>query len=181
MKRHDKKRFWHGMLAGIMLLGAATFAMPCSSALAATATPEEEASITQELGAIGGAIQPIGEINPYNDHFTGISYLVNRSTDKKLPVANVTFAHGAHTFWHVHHNSCQVLVAESGRGYYQIWGQKPVELRPGMVVTIPAGVKHWHGAAPHTSFQHIALMQQGDNITTEWLEPVSDEEFNALP
>lgn len=165
------------------LLGGAVMAavLLVNTAAAASDDPMEVASITTELTELGGAVQPIGVPNEgYAKFFSGKSYLSNLSTDKDLPVYNVTFAHGAHTFWHVHHGSCQVLVAESGRGYYQIWGEKPVELKPGMTVTIPAGVKHWHGAAPGTSFQHIALMQQGDGITTEWLEPVDEKDFQSL-
>lgn len=166
-----------GMLAtvllGTMLLGG--------SALAAdNAAAADTAAITQQLTKLGGIVQLVGVPNPYGAHFTGQSYLANLSTDASLPVSNVTFVNGAHTYWHIHHNSCQVLVPQSGRGYYQIWGQKPQELKPGMTVTIPAGVKHWHGAAPGTSFQHIALMNHGDNVTTEWLEPVNEKEYKAL-
>ncbi|MBQ1511466.1 MAG: cupin domain-containing protein [Selenomonadaceae bacterium] len=166
-------RLFMGTVMGMALLA--------NTAAASTADPAEATSITTELTQMGGAVQPIGAPNDgYAKFFTGQSYLANLSTDKNLPVYNVTFAHGAHTFWHIHHGSCQVLVAESGRGYYQIWGEKPVELLPGMTATIPAGVKHWHGAAPGVSFQHVALMQQGEGITTEWLEPVDDKAFKSL-
>ena len=148
---------------------------------AAEVTEQEKISIEKELKKVGGAIQPIGETNDaYAKFFTGQSYLSNVSADKNLPVFNVTFAHGAHTFWHIHHKTCQILIAESGRGYYQIWGEKPQELLPGQTATIPAGVKHWHGAAPNTSFQHIALMEQVEGISTEWLEPVDGAEFKKL-
>ena len=148
---------------------------------AAEVTEQEEISIEKELKKVGGAIQPIGETNDaYSKYFTGQSYLSNVSKEKNFPVYNVTFAHGAHTFWHIHHKTCQILIAESGRGYYQIWGEKPQELLPGKTATIPAGVKHWHGAAPNTSFQHIALMEQVEGIFTEWLEEVDDAEFKKL-
>lgn len=92
-----------------------------STTFAAPVTAQEEISITKELSRIGGAVQPIGETNDvYAKYFTGQSYLSNLSTDKNLPVFNVTFAHGAHTFWHIHHKTCQILIAASGRGYYQI-------------------------------------------------------------
>ena len=160
------------------ILGASIFS---STSFAAPVTAQEEISITKELARHGGAVQPIGETNDaYSKYFTGQSYLANLSTEKNLPVFNVTFAHGAHTFWHIHHKSCQVLIAAAGRGYYQIWGQEPQELLPGQTATIPAGVKHWHGAAPGTSFQHIALMQQVKGVTTEWLEPVDNSEFQKL-
>ncbi len=151
------------------------------AARAAEVTPREAESITAELKATGGAVQPIGMTNDaYARYFTGQSYLANLSADKSFPVHNVTFAHGAHTFWHIHHNTCQVLVAEAGRGYYQLWGEAPRPLLPGQTVTIPAGVKHWHGSAPGTSFQHIALMKHGEDVRTEWLEPVDDSVYNSL-
>ena len=151
-------------------------------AQAADPSPQEAEAIVRELRAAGGAVQPLGQTNDaYARYFTGQSYLAELSADKSFPVHNVTFAHGAHTFWHIHHNTCQVLIAEAGRGYFQIWGQAPQLLLPGQTATIPAGVKHWHGAAPGTSFQHIALMKQGDDVRTEWLEPVNSADYNALP
>ena len=144
--------------------------------------PSEEKAIIVELKATGGVVQPIGKTNDaYAKYFTGQSYVFNLSQDPTLPVVNVTFAHGAHTFWHIHHNTCQVLVASAGRGYYQIEGEQPKLLLPGQTVTIPANVKHWHGSAPKASFQHIVYMKQGADVRTEWLEPVSPAVFSALP
>ena len=138
-----------------------------------------EAEIKAELKKIDGAIFPIGEPNTANEkYFTGQSYVAWLSKD--IPMGNVTFVNGAHTFWHIHHKSCQILIAESGRGYYQIWGEEPQELLPGQVVTIPEGVKHWHGAAPNLMFQHIAVMHPVEGISTEWLEPVDEKIFNSL-
>ncbi|MBQ7586054.1 MAG: cupin domain-containing protein [Desulfovibrionaceae bacterium] len=152
-----------------------------NKAFSAEVTQEEAKSITKELKANGGAIQPIGQTNDtYAKYFTGQSYLADLSQDKTFPVHNVTFAHGAHTFWHIHHNTCQVLIAEAGRGYYQLWGGEPQVLLPGQTVTIPAGVKHWHGSAPNTSFQHIALMKHGKDVHTEWLEPVDEALYKSL-
>ena len=152
-----------------------------SDGLAAEVTAQEAEAITRELQTSGGAIQPIGMTNDaYARYFTGQSYLANISTDESFPVHNVTFAHGAHTFWHIHLNTCQVLIAAAGRGYYQLWGEAPKHLLPGQTATIPAGVKHWHGAAPGTSFQHVALMKHGEGVRTEWLEPVHDADYRAL-
>ena len=152
-----------------------------SDALAVEVSPQEAEAIVRELKATGGAVQPIGMSNDaYAKYFTGQSYLAELSADKSFPVHNVTFAHGAHTFWHIHHNTCQVLIAEAGRGYYQLWGEAPQILLPGQTATIPAGVKHWHGAAPGTSFQHVALMKHGEGVRTEWLEPVRDADYKAL-
>ena len=148
---------------------------------AAEVSPQEAEAIIRELKATGGAVQPIGMTNDaYAQYFTGQSYLAQLSADKSFPVHNVTFAHGAHTFWHIHHNTCQILIAEAGRGYYQLWGEAPQLLLPGQTATIPPGVKHWHGAAPGTSFQHIALMKQGEGVRTEWLEPVKDADYKTL-
>lgn len=138
-----------------------------------------EAEVKSELEKVDGAVFPIGEPNTANEkYFTGQSYVAWLS--KEVPMGNVTFVNGAHTFWHIHHKSCQILIAESGRGYYQIWGENPQELLPGQVVTIPEGVKHWHGAAPNCMFQHIAVMKNVEGITTEWLEPVDEKIFNDL-
>ena len=164
----------------LSLLAVGVLCAACT-AQAAEVSPQEAEAITRELKTTGGAVQPIGMTNDaYAKYFTGQSYLVNLSADNSFPVHNVTFAHGAHTFWHIHHNTCQVLIAEAGRGYFQIWGQAPQLLLPGQTATIPAGVKHWHGAAPGTSFQHIALMKQGDGVRTEWLEPVNSADYKAL-
>ncbi|MBR1580276.1 MAG: cupin domain-containing protein [Selenomonadaceae bacterium] len=125
-----------------------------------------------------GTIYPIGKPNvAYEKYFTGRTFYAPLAHDS-ISVGNVTFTRGAHTFWHIHHGSCQILVPESGRGYYQLWGEEPQELIPGVVATIPEGVKHWHGAAPGTLMQHLSIMQVGDEVTTEWLEPV-DETFYA--
>ena len=77
-----------------------------------------------------------------------------------------------------HHGSCQVLAGVSGKDYYQIWGEEPKELLPGQSVTIPEGVKHWHGAQNGSWFQHLSIFQEG--ATTEWLEPVDKAEYAKL-
>ncbi|WP_288313344.1 cupin domain-containing protein [uncultured Selenomonas sp.] len=141
-------------------------------AVAAAVTPE---AIAQALAKEGGTVFPIGMTNEKNAaYFSGASY-VSLLSDR-LPVVNVTFAPGAHTNWHIHHGTCQVLIAESGLGMVQIWGGAPRVLHPGETVTIPEGVKHWHGAAPGHAFQHIAVMQGGAGASTEWLEPVIAEQ-----
>ena len=89
-----------------------------------------------------------------------------------------SFAPGTINHWHIHHKSCQVLVDLSGTGWYQIWGQEPQKMMPGVTVTIPEGVKHWHGAAPDSWFQHLSIMQ--DVAGTEWLEPVDEAAYKAL-
>ena len=67
-----------------------------------------------------------------------------------------------------------------GRGYYQEWGKEAIKLNPGDVVNIPAGVKHWHGAAPDSWFSHLALEVPGTDASNEWLEAVDDDHYNKL-
>ena len=125
---------------------------------------------------------PIGEPNPYGDFFTGQSYLAPLST-KQVPVFNVTFEPGCRNNWHIHHATSgggQMLICVGGRGWYQEEGKEAVELREGSVVNIPANVKHWHGAAKDSWFSHLALEISGENASTEWCEPVTDEEYNKL-
>jgi len=139
-----------------------------------------EAEVIKKLTKTEGTIFPIGKPNvAYEKYFTGKTFLAPLASDS-IGVANVTFVDGAHTFWHIHHGTCQILVAESGAGYVQIWGQEPVELMPGIVFTVPEGVKHWHGAAPDKVFQHVAIMQSNSEVSTEWLEPVDAKFFESL-
>ena len=74
----------------------------------------------------------------------------------------------------------QLLVCVAGTGRYQEWGKPARLLRPGDVVNIPAGVKHWHGATADSWFAHLAIEVPGEKTSNEWLEPVTDEEYNKL-
>lgn len=94
-----------------------------------------------------------GEINPYGKFFTGQSYLALMTQLNGVGVANVTFEPGCRNNWHVHHGDKgggQILLCTAGRGYYQEWGKEAQELHP------------------------------GENTSNEWLEPVSDEDYNKL-
>lgn len=126
---------------------------------------------------------PIGEENKaFAKYFIGKSYLAPLSTEQ-VKMFNVTFEPKCRNNWHVHHAKSgggQILVVVGGRGYYQEWGKEPRELHEGDVVNIPAGVKHWHGAAKDSWFSHIAVEVAGEETSNEWLEPVSDEEYNKL-
>ncbi len=167
------------ILAGILLSLSVLLIGAVSAAAASSVSPNEQ-EIIEALEKTGGTVFPVGEPNIKNTaNFTGESYVAWLS-DGGVPIGNVTFVNGAHTHWHVHHKSCQVLIAESGRGYYQIWGEEPHELLPGQTVTIPEGVKHWHGAAPGSMFQHISVMKSVPGITTEWLEEVNPSDYDVL-
>ena len=127
---------------------------------------------------------PKGEPNTaYARYFTGNSYLAALSDGKGagVPIHNVTFEPRCRNNWHIHHKTGQTLICISGRGWYQAWGEPARELHPGDVVSIPAEVKHWHGAARDSWFQHIAFSIPVDGASSEWCEPVSDAEYDKLP
>jgi len=121
-----------------------------------------------------------GELNPYGKYFTGKSYLKPITTTNGVPMYNVTFEPKCRNNWHIHHKGGQILLVTQGRGWYQEWGKEPRELHPGDVVNIPAETKHWHGAAKDSWFTHIAVEVPSEGGSNEWLEAVSDEEYNKL-
>lgn len=125
---------------------------------------------------------PIGEENPYGQYFVGKSYLAPVSTTQ-LQIYNVTFEPGCRNNWHIHHAKSgggQMLICVGGRGYYQEWGKEAIEMTPGNIIHIPAGVKHWHGAAPDSWFSHLAVEIEGEETGTEWLQPVLSEDYSKL-
>ena len=127
-------------------------------------------------------IFPIGEPNPYGQYFIGESYLQPVSTEQ-VPLFNVTFSPSCRNNWHIHHAKTgggQMLLCIGGRGWYQEEGKAAIELVPGKVVNIPANVKHWHGAAADSWMSHLAIEVAGEDVSTEWCEPVSDEDYGKL-
>ncbi len=121
----------------------------------------------------------------FKKYFIGNSYLKPLTDPKECNVfiANVTFEPSCRNNWHIHKSTKdggQVLICVAGSGWYQEEGKDAVSLKPGMVITIPANVKHWHGAKKDSWFSHIAVEVPGENTSNEWLEPVSDEEYNNL-
>lgn len=126
---------------------------------------------------------PIGNKNDaYAKYFVGQSYLAPLALEP-IPTFNVTFEPGCRNNWHIHHASQgggQLLICIWGRGYYQEWGKPARELKVGDIVVIPPGVKHWHGAAKDSWFQHIAQEIPGKESSNEWLEPVSEEDYGKL-
>lgn len=121
-----------------------------------------------------------GELNPYGKYFTGKSYLKPITTTNGVPMYNVTFEPKCRNNWHIHHKGGQILLVTQGRGWYQAWGEEPRELKAGDVVNIPPETKHWHGAAKDSWFTHIAVEVPSEGGSNEWLEPVTDEEYNKL-
>jgi len=125
----------------------------------------------------------IGKENTeYAQYFDGMSYLAMLSLNQVI-IGNVTFEPGCRNHWHIHHASKgggQMLLVTAGRGYYQEWGKPAQELRPGDVVHILPEVKHWHGAAPDSAFQHLAVEVPGENTANEWCEVVTKEDYDKL-
>ena len=129
------------------------------------------------------SVFPIGNKNDaYAQYFIGQSYLCPLTTEGVF-IGNVTFEPGCRNNWHIHRAKTgggQILLCTAGRGWYQEWGKEPRELHPGDAVVIPAGVKHWHGAAKDSWFAHLAVEVPGEETGNEWLEPVDDEQYGKL-
>lgn len=121
----------------------------------------------------------------YAQYFIGNSFLNPLTQPGALPVflANVTFEPGCRNNWHIHrakNGGGQILICTAGEGWYQEAGKPAVSLTPGNVITIPANIKHWHGAKADSWFSHIAVEVPGEDTVNEWLEPVNDEEYSSL-
>jgi quercetin dioxygenase-like cupin family protein len=115
------------------------------------------------------------------EYFTGtvtIEPLFKAPDPARAAGALVTFDPGARTAWHTHPLG-QTIIITTGHGLAQRWGGPIEVLVPGDVVWFPPGEKHWHGAAPVTAMAHIAVHEQLDGETVEWLEHVTDEEYMA--
>ena len=113
--------------------------------------------------------------------FTGvvrIDPLHQASEPARVGCAYVTFEPGARTAWHTHPLG-QTLVVTAGCGRVQRRGGPVEEIRPGDVVSIPPGVKHWHGAAPTTAMTHIAIHEYLEGKAVDWMEQVSDPEYGG--
>lgn len=115
------------------------------------------------------------ENTAYEKYFVGTSYLnpLTNRENGEFPLTNVTFEPGCVNNWHIHHASKgggQILICTAGEGWYQEEGKDRVSLEPGMVIVIPANVKHWHGAKKESWFSHIALEVPGEDLSTEWFD-----------
>ena len=115
------------------------------------------------------------------EYFSGtvrIDPLFEASDPARVGGASVTFEPGARTAWHSHPLG-QMLIVTAGCGRAQSWGGPIQEIRPGDVISIPPGEKHWHGAAPTTAMTHIAIQRYVDGKAANWMEQVSDEQYLA--
>ena len=121
----------------------------------------------------------------YAQYFIGNSYLNPLTVPGECAVflANVTFEPKCRNNWHIHHAKSgggQILICTAGEGWYQEEGKEAVSLKPGMVITIPANVKHWHGAKQDSWISHIAVEGPGEETSNEWLEPVNDDIYFSM-
>lgn len=114
-----------------------------------------------------------------NDFFSGavvVDPLFAPAEYSQVSGGHVTFAPGARSAWHTH-PAGQTLIVTSGTGWVQEWGKEKQLIRPGDVVRIAHGVKHWHGATAINGMRHIAIQEVVDGKNVEWLEKVSDEQY----
>lgn len=114
-----------------------------------------------------------------SDYFTGdveIEMLFQPTAELPASGAYVTFQRGARTAWHTH-PAGQTLLVVSGKGLTQEWGKPVVVIEAGDVVRCPAGIKHWHGAAPGSTMTHLAITGDVNGKNVEWLEKVSDRQY----
>jgi quercetin dioxygenase-like cupin family protein len=115
------------------------------------------------------------------DTFTGevtIEPLFQQTEPARVGAGKVTFAPGARSAWHIHPLG-QGLIVTDGIGWTQCWGEEKVEIRAGDIVTCPPGKKHWHGATATAAMTHIAVQETLNGKNVEWLEKVSDEQYQS--
>lgn len=149
-------------------------------------TVEAATALARHLSSKSRLTFEVGKTNDaYAQYFIGQSYIAPL-VGGEHPISNVTFEPACRNNWHIHHDARQILICVAGEGWYQEWGKPARRLKAGDVVDIPVGVKHWHGATRDSWFQHVvthvaAKPIKGDTKTgNEWLEPVTDEQYNAL-
>jgi quercetin dioxygenase-like cupin family protein len=123
--------------------------------------------------------QPSGKGS--SEYFTGtvrIDPLFEAPDPARVVGASVTFEPGARTAWHTHPLG-QTLIVTAGYGRVQHWGGPIENIRPGDVIWFAPGEKHWHGATATTAITHIAIQERLDGKTADWMEKVSDEQYQA--
>jgi len=141
--------------------------------LASPASAQSEQGIT--VTRIGSQPSTMGSA----DHFTGSVRVDSRfrgSAPARVGGGLVTFEPGARTAWHIHPLG-QTLIVTAGVGLVQHWGSPAQEIRPGDVVWIPPGGKHWHGATATNGMSHVAIAEALDGEAVEWMEQVSEEQY----
>jgi quercetin dioxygenase-like cupin family protein/alkylhydroperoxidase/carboxymuconolactone decarboxylase family protein YurZ len=166
-----------GIVVALAANGLLNEAGRLAKAYAELSTSNSPTSLNSQLSTFNSPWRQGAPNSAYAQYFVGQSYLQPYFGG----VANVTFEPRCRNNWHIHHGAVQVLICVSGKGWYQEWNKPAVPLTPGTVIAIPEGVKHWHGAAADSWMQHLAIhTQEQPGATNEWLEPVSDAQYNKL-
>src|SRR5215212_4558913 len=133
----------------------------------------------QALVITRGGTRPFRPAPPQN--FTGtaqVEMLFDAVEPSHASAGSVTFEPGARTAWHTHPRG-QILIVTAGVGRVQRWGDTVEEIHAGDVVRIPAGQKHWHGASAQASMTHIAISEHRDGTVVQWMEQVTDEQYDG--
>lgn len=149
----------------------ASAAEPMGQATAPATAPAQHITRAGEQASVYGSA----------DFFTGrarVDPLFPANESANTSGAYVTFEPGARSHWHTH-PAGQRLVVTSGEGLTQEWGKPVQRIRPGDVVWCPPGVKHWHGAMPHTAMTHLAMSGSANGKTITWMEKVTDDQYHA--
>jgi 4-carboxymuconolactone decarboxylase len=160
---------------------ASGFAFAQSDGASSGVPPSAAAQLSQRITIARSGSQPAS--NGPAENFTGsvrIDLRFQANDPSRVSGARVAFEPGARTAWHSHPLG-QILIVTVGTGWVQQWGGQKEEIRQGDIVWIPAGAKHWHGAAATTAMTHIALLENLNGKGVEWMEKVSDEQYNAKP
>ena len=126
-----------------------------------------------------GGSQPSGKGQA--EYFTGrvrIDPLFEAKDSGRAGSVSVTFEPGARTAWHSHPLG-QTLIVTAGCGLVQSWGDPIEKIRPGDVILALSGEKHWHGATATTAMTHISIVEQLDGKSADWMEKVSDEQYQS--
>jgi quercetin dioxygenase-like cupin family protein len=155
------------------MLAALPLALLVAVSFVAQAAPAESSAIVITHG--GG--QP--SVSAPQQYFTGtvrIDPLFQPVPPSRVSAGLVTFEPGARTAWHTHPLG-QTLIVTAGKGWVQEWGHEKREIVAGDVVTIPPGVKHWHGATATTGVSHIAIQESEGGRNVDWLEKVTDDQY----
>jgi quercetin dioxygenase-like cupin family protein len=149
------------------------FAVAALSAAALAAQPAQAQSIEISPNGSRAAVKGVAQT------FTGsvtVDPLFATNQHRPFSSGHVTFEPGARSAWHTH-PAGQILIVTAGAGWVQQWDGERREIKPGDVVWIPPGVKHWHGATATTSISHIALQQAVNGTVVDWLEQVGDSQY----
>ena len=156
-------------------MNARLFPVMLASMLLAAPVAAQDLEVTRS----GQAPSRLGPTETFTGHVV-IAPLFSAQPSTRASGMTVTFAPGARTFWHSH-PAGQTLVVTHGRGAVQNWGGAKRDIRPGDVVWIPPGVKHWHGGTPTTGMTHIAVLEPVGDKVVDWMEPVTDAQYSVNP